>query len=272
MTSDAIINSLQFPDKGSVAFDLDEFDNAIASHGLEFSHYRAMVDPVGLLDRYDTRRPGQSNPNSANGMVYTLAGKLIALCTNNTKEARHSNEGGMVDASTAQFTPSRTYLGTCKRVFLAPYDRLYLSESSVLVTRHELLECSPTGIDRPKFPPIEVLDCIDANGIRYTQDADFEVYDGKIAWKDRRPGTNPEFQKGTIYAIRYVYRPFWYVQRLIHEIRIVQQEDPLNGDRTTVQAPQSAIVQREYVFKDEADSVDSQRTQDLPQDGSLSPR
>lgn len=264
------IQELQFPAKNSVAFDLQAFEDAISAHGLKFVHYRAMRNPIGLIDKHDNRRPNPDTPNASNGFLYNKAGCVRALFIGNTKDTR-ANEGGLVDASNAQFTPLKQYTDSDEQVFLAPFDRLYLEEKSVLVTRHETLENDPTGIDRPKFPVVKVLDCVDANGTYYRQCSDFEVEDGKIIWKNRRPGVNPDTNHGIVYGIRYVYRPYWYVQRLLHEIRMIQQDDPLEG-RVMVQAPQSAIVQREYIFENEAADASSNRANEKPADGGLPAR
>lgn len=257
---------IQFAAPVSVAFDLQAFEDNIKAHGLQFVHYRATRNPVGLVDRDDTRRPNPSDPKALNGFHYTKAGTITALCLGNTKETKASDEG-LVDAAMAQFTPLLTYEDSNRRVFLSPYDRLYLQEESVLVSRSELIEAQATGLDRPKFPVIEVLDCIDANGIMYAQGVDFEIVNnGLIKWGNSRPGSNPETGKGIIYSIRYVYRPYWYVQRLIHEIRMIQQENYITGERKVVQAPQSAIIVREHFFESEA-NPESRAATEKPADG-----
>jgi hypothetical protein len=190
----------------------------------------------------------------------------------NTKEAKAS-DAGLVDSSQAQFTPLSEYEDTGKRVFLAPYDRLLLEEESVLVTRHELVEASPTGIDRPKFPAVEVLDCVDARGLRYYQGDDFDItQDGLIVWKSRRPGQEIDMGKGVVFGIRYVYRPFWVVTRMIHEIRMVQTEVFLTGERKMVQAPQSALIYREYYFESEAADSGTRAAEEGPSDGQVTAR
>jgi hypothetical protein len=263
------IQPIQFPTATSVTFDLQAFNDGIKAHGLKFIHFRAMRNPVGIIDKYDARRPNSDTPLAVNGMYYTKAGVVTALCIGNTKETKAS-DGGMVDASTSQFTPQDHYEDSGKRVFLAPYDRLILQEESVLVSRHELVESSPTGIDRPKFPAIEILDCVDSKGLIYNQGADFNIdNNGQIIWLDRRPGQEIDTGKGVVYSIRYVYRPAWYVLRLIHEIRMVQQEDFMTGDRSIVQAPQSALVQREYVFESEAADSGTRLSEESPVDGQL---
>lgn len=261
------IAAIQFPMPVSVAFDVQAFLDNIRAHGLSFVHYRALRNPVGMVDVDDTRRPNANTPIARNGMYYVKAGKVIALCSGNTKEVKASS-GGIVDSGVAQFTPLLEYEDSKQKVFLSPYDRLYLEEESVLVSRNELVEANVTGKDRPKFPPVEILDCVDARGELYHQGKDFQLTNnGMIVWGDRRPGQDPETGKGVIYSIRYVYRPHWYVQRLVHEIRIVQQENPFTGQRFTKQAPQSAIVQREYVFEAEAADRESRAAAEKPADG-----
>jgi hypothetical protein len=265
--------AIQFPAPASVAFDLDGFLDAIRAHGLRFKHYRAMRDPVGLIDKYDSIRPNESSPKATNGMYYTLAGTVTALCLGNTKETK-AFDNGLVDSSTAQFTPLSEYEeDTHKRVFLAPYDKLYLEEESVLVSRQELVEASPTGIDRPKFPAVEILDCVDSRGNVYSQCQDFTVSpQGLMVWGNRRPGAEVDSGKGVVFAIRYVYRPHWYVFRLIHEIRMIQQEDFVSGKRTVIQAPQSALVQREFFFESEASDSGTRAAEPAPADGQFTSR
>jgi hypothetical protein len=263
------VNSIRFPTATSVAFDLQAFNDGIAAHGLLFIHLRAMRDPVGLIDKFDARRPNPSSKEALNGCIHTRAGIVRALCLGNTKETKAS-DAGLTDSAQAQFTPLSQYEDTGKRVFLAPYDRLLLQEESVLVTRHELIEASPTGIDRPKFPAVEILDCIDANSIRYHQGTDFEItQDGLIVWKDRRPGQDVSSGKGIVFGIRYVYRPFWIVARMIHEIRMVQCDNFLTGERTMVQAPQSALIYREFYFESEAADSGTRASEEGPSNGQI---
>ncbi len=95
---------IQFAAPVTVAFDLEAFNEHIKGHGLQFVHYRCTRNPVGLVDRDDTRRPNPSDLKAVNGFVYTKAGVVTALCLGNTKETKASDEG-LVDASMAQFTP-----------------------------------------------------------------------------------------------------------------------------------------------------------------------
>jgi hypothetical protein len=63
------------------------------------------------------------------------------------------------------------------------------------------------------------------------------------------------------------------VQRLVHEIRMVQQEaNIMTGERVVAQAPQSALVQREYFFESEASDSGTRASEEKPADGQLPAR
>lgn len=230
----------------STAFDADAFDELIRAHGVEFVHYRGMLNPVGMTGRFDPRRPDPDHSGSSNGMVYTKAGVLTGVLTSNSKDLK-AIEGGVLDAATAQLTVPRFY--DCapgaepEPIFLHNMDRLYLREESVLVIHQQRVDADETGIDKLRFLAVKVQDVVDANNQRYTAGADFSLVDGRIVWGTRRPEK--------VYAVRYLYRPFWYIDRMLHDIRVAQAEHPVSGARQTQRMPQSCVVQREYVFEDQ---------------------
>jgi hypothetical protein len=267
--------TFDLPNRVSAAFDVSAFDEAISAHGIHFVHYRGMTNPVGLIDRYDSRRPDVDHSGSSNGLIYTKAGCVQALFTGNSKDLR-AIEGGFLNAATAQLTLRRFYENSNEPVYLHPMDRLYLKEESVVVTHQQLVEAHESGTDRLKFPACKVLDLIDASNNRYSQGADFDISDGQIVWKTQnRPGPNPELGVGRVYAVRFLYRPFWYVDRMIHEIRVAQFIDPSTGQRKTVRMPQSAMIQREYVYEAEPNDDEapkSNRKAPAPRDGGFGAR
>lgn len=266
------ISQISFP-RLSNAFDAQAFDDNIRAHGVTFVHYRAMRNPVGMVDKNDSRRPDQDESGPSNGMVYTKAGCVTALFIGNSKHLR-AMESGLINNATAQITPARCYDGTEERVFLHPMDRLYLQEESILVTHQQLNEVSETGIDRLKFPAAHVQDLVDAQNISYKCGTDFDVKEGKIHWKQGKgPGINTEINRGRVYAIRYLYRPHWYVDHMLHEIRVAQALDN-NGESTTINMPQAAVVNREYVYlnTDNNSPEDTDRETVAPRDGGFGPR
>lgn len=269
------VTNFDIPNGVSNAFDVDAFDEAIRAHGVRFIHYRGMRNPVGLIDKFDSRRPDDDHSGSSNGLIYTKAGCITALFTGNSKDLR-AMDGGNLNAANAQITPARTYDCSDEPIYLAPMDKLYLEEESVMVTHQQLVDAHETGIDRLKFPALKVLDLIDASNVRYQQETDFKVISGKVHWcGPNRPGTNPETGVGRVYAVRYLYRPYWLVDRLMHEIRMAQAEHPMTGARSTVRMPQAALIQREYVFEQEKadeEAAPSVRQTRSPRDGGFGQR
>lgn len=225
-------------DKGSVAYDLQAFEDLVQAHGLVFVHYVAMKDPIGLISKTDLRRPNAiQDDHLSNGLYYIESGKIRGLMSGNTKETRASS-GGITDPGIAQLTPSLTYLESDTGVYLSPYDRLYLEESAVLTTRSDLVNTSQAGLDRLPFPAVDVLYLVDSEGNRFEK-SEFSIVNGKIQFGAKRPSS--------VYSVKYTYRPFWLVHRMVHDLRVIQSLDYM-GQREVKQAHQSCILQREYMF------------------------
>lgn len=278
-TSTAITEAIQ-AGNFQVQFDVDYIDETIKNHGVSLVHYRAMQNPVGMISRYDSRRPDPDLSDASNGLIYTKAGCFTALLIGNSKNTEPS-DAGFLDASSAQITPARFYdcAAGCEpeQIYLLPMDRLYLSEERIVVPQYQMVDASQTGVDRLRFPATKILDLVDARGIRYTP-GDYKLVDGDIHWTGQnRPGTNVTTGTERPYSVRYFYRPYWVVDRLMHEIRVTRSVDPLTGDSAMVQMPQCADVQREYVYRNEkqdpeAPTPDSPRQQESPPSGGFGPR
>lgn len=254
-----------------VHFSPGDFDDFINAHGIRLKHYKAMRCPVGLKSRYDTRRTDDCHENCSNGFIYTYAGEIdVVFSGNNSKLSQY--DPGMLFGSTVTITAPRFY-SDCqdKPVHLLAFDRLYLPDEAVLVPMWELFEAHETGVDRLRFQVVEVNDLIDNLGKRYTS-SDFKVEKGRIIWtSSNRPGIDPDTGNGRVCSVRYFYRPFYYIAQLIHEVRVATVED-LDGTMKTVRMPQSAMLQREYVFQNEkqdeqAINPNSPRQVKAPADG-----
>lgn len=257
----------------SVAFDADAFDDLLAAHGVDLVHFRSMRNPAGMDDRFDSRRPGEDHVAASNGMVYTQAGCFVGAIIGNSKDLKTA-VGGVLDASTAQLTAPRFY-DTGAPVYLNIGDRIYLRETSMLVVHQQLGEVHATLVDRLKFPVVEVQDLMDADGTRYTPGTHFVVQDGNIAWLSPPPPAG-DGARGKVYGIRYLYRPYWVVSRMVHDIRIAQTID-FSGQRVTQRMPQLAYVEREYVYRNEeqdpqAPNPNSPRQTAAPEDGGFGAR
>jgi hypothetical protein len=62
--------------------------------------------------------------------------------------------------------------------------------------------------------------------------------------------------RGMVCSVRYLYRPYWYVGAIPHEIRIAQIQNELTGERVVTRMPQACVLHREYVSLNEEQPTD----------------
>lgn len=234
-----------------ISFDPIAFDAALRSQGVQLEHYSAVRCPVGMTDIDDARRPHPDHSGCTNGFLYTKVGTITALFVNNSKQ-RSPDDMGFYDGSTVQVSFPRTYDDPEGTPFLvAPFDRFYLAEPSIVVPTWQLFLHHDSGIDRFKYPVEKVSILVDAAGVRYTEGDDFKVKAGAVEWLGTRPtpqldvGPLPSSTRGSVCSIRYLYRPYWYVGQILHELRVSQVS--ADGTRTIERMPQAAVLHREYV-------------------------
>ena len=188
---------------------------------------------------------------------------------------------GYLDEASVQITLPRMYEPECnmtKPVFIAPFDRFYIKEDAGLEVVHWQLQAAHImGIDRLSFPIKQVLDIVDSQGKRYDSTDYCITSEGHLKWIDGRgPGIDPKSGLGLVYSIRYVYRPYFYVYRLIHEIRVAQIQDESTSERNVKRMPQCAVLNREYNFMSSGADVTpdsaTARSPRGPREGNLGPR
>ena len=252
----------------SISMDVEAFDNLMRSQGVTLVHYRAMPCPVGLVDLGDNRRPHEDHESCSNGMLYIRAGLVSVSFIGNGKDSK-IGEAAVVDGSMVTVTLPRFYDGTEDPVMVLPFDRCYIADDSdvLFVPFWQKFIAHETGHDRLQFPVESVEMIVDANGARYGN-GDFTILKGQIVWSDKRPPS------GTVCSVRFRYRPYWYILKLLHEVRIAQAEDLL-GERRAVRMPQSAVLSREFIFENEkADDLppDSPRKAPASEDGGFGVR
>jgi hypothetical protein len=265
--SEHFVNNLPAAD---VSFDAEAFDQLLRSQGSKMVHYRAQRCPVGLVDLGDIRRPHPHHENCSNGFIYTKIGTITTFLSGNSKNKR-PEEVGFVDHSSVQASFPTAYDDLETPFIVAPFDRFYLDEP-VNVVMWELYQHSQSGLDRLKYP-VEAVegDIIDSRGERYKLDQDFKVCNGVVEWIGRRPadelnmgpglGNGFGTDRGVVCSVRYLYRPYWYVGSIPHEIRLSQIQNEVTGERTVTRMPQACVLHREYVSLNQ-DAVD----QDQPID------
>lgn len=244
-----IINEVDY----QISFDAEAFDSFIRSQGVWVTHYRAIPDPRGMASVGDNRDVLNLRPSDSDGFIYKKAGKMQALFTVNSIYVKDTDLGELA-FSTAYMTMPRTYADTDEPVVLHTWDKLYLNDIEIKVSTTQFVEANKKGLDRLRFPAVKVTDVVDANGVYYEEDKDFQVTeDGHIKWLgQKRPGWNVETGRGTIYSVRYQYTPYFIIDRLLHEIRVAQVTKPgdITFSRFLERMPYQVQVVRENAFLD----------------------
>jgi hypothetical protein len=217
-----------------------------------------------MIDQDDTtRKPHEDHSGCSNGFIYTLEGDVVCLFVNNSLRNQFIDLGRL-DDSGAQVTFPRFYEPGCgpeKRVLVAPFDRLYLKEDAELEVVHwQLHTAHITGIDRLNFPIKQVLTIYDSQGTKYHHSDYTVTAEGHLKWING-PSIDPKTNKGLVYSIRYTYRPYFYISRMLKEVRVAQIQDDFTGERQVERMSQAAILQREYTFLSQtADSTQDAST------------
>jgi len=197
------------------AFNPDDFAAFIDSNGVELIHYKAIPCPVGLEDEQDSVHKNHvPHAGCSNGYIFIEAGCLVATF-NNAPNLWNLGDTGLVSGSTCMVTFPFTYTDGITPVVIAVQDRFYLKDIQCYVTSQQRFQRGNGTTDFLHFPP------------------------------EYRPA------EGTICAIRYLYRPFWYAARLLHEIRVARTENMVTGERGLTRMPYSALCNRENVGRNE---------------------
>lgn len=254
------------PPDQAVSFDVNGFDDLVRNHGIRLVHFRAMRCPVGMTDRYDARRPHDDHSGCSNGFVYTRAGTITCSFLSNSKDTRLTDLGLLGDA-VVQMTVPRFYDDNQDvEVDIATFDRLFLEEDGLTVPHWQLAEANPSGVDKLSYPIEKVIDIMDSTGRRYGVQ-DYIIVDHKLKWVGAAPGIDPETGKGRIFAIRYHYRPYWYVDRMIHQLRFCLVDNPVTGNRDMMRMPQAILAKREFLYENQDNdprSADTDKSRQVP--------
>jgi hypothetical protein len=257
----------------TVNWDADAFDVLIRSQGAKLVHWRGMPCPVGMSDRYDVRRTFHDHSGCSNGHIYTKAGEVTCLMLSaGNKMDQHDT--GLMAGGTVNVTAPYAYDDNNDTIVdVMPFDRFYLQEESILVPHTQRVEHHVTLHDRLDFPCVSVVDIIDSKGMKHGPE-EYTIEGGQLVWK-QSIGYDLVAHKGTIYSIRFMYRPYWYVKNLQHQVRIAQVETP--DGREVRRFPQQWQMTREYVFEKEdnddlAVNPNSERQVKGPRQSDFGPR
>lgn len=243
----------------NIKFNLEAQEQFGKQIGVVFQHFAAIPSPIGQKDRGDYRRPDSLDTISENGFIYEKVGEFTGTIVGNSRNNKHNvAEGGIFDDSTSRIVIPKFYNKSKKEISLLPGDRVYAKDIEIKVENYQKSEFNPRSSDVLQFPATSVSVLRDSNNIKYKQGVHFKISKaGNIKWISGKnnPGIDPETGKGRVYGIRYHYLAFWYVQRLINEVRITNTGDSSKPTRL----PYHAVLQREYVYhnKNRGDAKDT---------------
>lgn len=233
-----------------MSLDLNKQDKFVKSFGVAFAHYKAMPSPIGLKDRGDYRRSDGVDTITSNGMIYKLAGTFTATMEDNDRNQKNSSDS-LVDVSQARLVMPRFYDDGKTRIYMAPGDRIYISDpqADVLVSNYQRMTYEQ-GDNVAMFPIVKFdIPIVDNVNREYIEGVDYGVTSsGNVRWISggRSPGIDPETGEGRVYSIRYLYKAYWYVVSLPKEVRVT---GVTNGTvRSSERMPYHAVIVREYIY------------------------
>jgi len=245
----------------NVSFDPTAFDDRIQANGIKLKHFKA-VPCAGSDTESGSIRSTHDEHGCLNGFHYKLAGCFTSVIQNNPVSKVVRPEG-LIDSSTAYFLLPRFYDDGNETMHFATWDRIEIancSEPSMWVPAWEKKVASQTGIDRARFLIEKIEYVIDTFGVEYTENIDFKIINGNIHWiGQNRPGFNLMTESGVPYSIRYLYKPAFFVNRCIHQIRLLNTLDPSTGEKTEVRLPQllETIRETEFLSQNVSDETDA---------------
>ena len=236
----------------AVTLSPEAFDAFLHHYGVRLLHFRAIPCPIGLQTPNDIRRTHDDHSGCDNGFIYQLVGRFTGTFLSNATQIRKL-DAGFVDGSSVSITVPRFYDHTDKqRILVRPYDRIYLEEDDITTAATNITSRRLDGRpDKPAYPAVVVHTLIDSSGISYRQGIDFSLDHGDLIWADSR-GPVP----GTPYSIWFEYKPYYYVDRLAHEIRVVPKSDYLHTNTVHNERLSFAIIcNREFVHRNKTPDI-----------------
>lgn len=231
--------------------DPQAFDDRIRSNGVRLRHFKA-IPCAGSDTESGSIRSTHEEHGCFNGFHYKDAGCFIGVIQNNPVNKVVRPEG-LVDSSICYVLLPRFYEDGVEQMHFCTWDRIEIancSEPAMWVPYWQKMQYSQTRIDRPRFPIEKIEYVIDTLGNEYTNNVDFRIVGGNIHWVNptNQPGFDLMTGNGTPYAVRYLYKPAMYVNRCIHQIRILNTLDPMSGEKKEVRFPYLLECVREIEF------------------------
>lgn len=244
------------------------FEQLIHQRGLRWKHYRATQCP-----NIKSLETGIHDPNCRqceNGQIFYGGAIVHGLNMQYKLEKLYESQGawdlgnGVVTFS-AYADDEDGNPGMGPAIDLQPFDKLICLDYSFRWS--EVIEHSPTGIDRLRYPALTVEYVATKDKVYYI-DEDFIINEvGYLKWTGQNQPLYDQLNSlGEIFTVAYTAQPVFYVIQLIYEIRATKAFDQTTGAITAVRLPQQVLIRRDYLFSHPGDKV-ALNTQPSPRSG-----
>jgi hypothetical protein len=241
----------------------------ISNMGIKFLHFACLPDPIHDQLQGDVRHSFDHSSQQQfetsdkfhreNNFIFFPKGIVWGVFTSNSKDQRNIM-AGLYAESGASLTLNRFYEDSGNKVKISENDKLIPLElpTEFFSVNWQKFTHNPTGIDRLQFKADEIEFLIDSDGVQYFPNLDYSLHKGSIKWIDggNRPGLNLITGQGKVCAVRYLYKPLYYVKTVVHDIRVKPSIDE-NGDITTKAGPMLVQVQADWVYLDRRNADDN---------------
>jgi len=265
--SPASFGTLTPADLPDPSLNAEAYDELITNRGILFTYTKAMPCPNVQDVESMIHVSHREHPNCWNGMLQVLPKQVWGYFNNDQLNKLYEIQGEYNENIAIVTLAATNTDGTEADVH--PYDQLIAQEYSKRV--YELVEASPSGIDRLEYYAVDTLQ-ISTAGKTFTKDIDYVVDGGKIRWATQnRPGYNQQLQRGEAFSISYYIRPIFFVHHVMKELRATQVFDIETGEKVAVRLPQHIMVLRQLLQPDDTDKV-GDSTAKAPRNGVLPPR
>lgn len=229
------------------------FDQLIQNRGILFTHTHALPCPNVRDINEAVHNEDCQVHGCENGMLQVMAKQVWGYFNNDTLDKLFEVQGEY-NQNVAVITFAAKYTdGT--ECDMHVFDKLEMV-ADYSNRMYELVEASPSGIDRLRHRIVTVEWLQSSSGAVYKCGEDFTHEGSRITWiSPNRPKYDQQLGRGEIFSVSYFIKPTYYVHHIMKEIRGTQEYNIATNEKVAVRLPQHVLVTRQLAFPDEEDKT-----------------